>query len=303
MSTRHHKTVCIAVFSLALALALAAPSIAADQPGTYIKGDLSFVQTAGNSQAGTLGGKLNFAQNGLRTAFVANAGAVRTQTTETTRTATGTSQDNFTVSETSISKTSAQNYFADAQYSYRVTESFYCLVGGNWARDIPSGLKSRTIEMAGIGYDLAKSDKAEFKLQAAATFTQESTLVPDAAAKDSYPGFRLSYSYKQKASSNATLTHSLVFDQPFSPTSNFRIDGQGGLEVSMTRSGALALKLGARLLYDNMPALEELELVGSNGVKSATRVSNPLKKLDGQFTVAFVINISKKGGVGRLQGR
>jgi putative salt-induced outer membrane protein YdiY len=300
MSTRHLTTVCLTVFSLALAPGLASLSIAADQPGTYIRGDLSLVQTAGNSQAGTLGAKADFTKNWLRTSFTSNASAIRTQTKETARTAVGTSQDDFSVSQTSLTKTSAENYSAGVQLSYRVTERFHWLAGGTWSRDIPSGLKSRLMEMAGVGYNLAKSDKAEFKLQAAATFTQEKTNVADPAAKESYPGLRLNYSYKQKASDNATLTHSLTYDQPFSPTNNFRIDGQGGLEVSMTRSGALALKLDARLMYDNMPALEQLELVRLDGVKSSTRVTNPLNKLDGQFTVSFVVNISRKGGVGRM---
>jgi putative salt-induced outer membrane protein YdiY len=303
MSTRQHKSVCVAVFCLALALFLAATTFAGDQPGTYFKGDLSLVQTAGNSQAGTLGGKLNFTKNGLRSAFVMNWGAVRTQSKETARTASGTSQDNFTITETSLTKTSAENYFANAQVSYRVTESFYCLAGGAWSRDLPSGVKSRLMEMAGVGYDLAKSDRSEFKLQLAATFTQESTVVADPAAKKSYPGLRLSYAYKQKASDTTSLTHSLTFDQPFSPSSNFRIDGQAGVEVSMTRSGALALKLDARLMYDNMPALEELQLQRPDGVQSSTRVTSPLNKLDAQFTVSFVVNIARKGGVGRQKGR
>jgi putative salt-induced outer membrane protein YdiY len=303
MSTRHLTTVCVTVFGLALGPGLASLSIAADQPGTYIRGDLSLVQTAGNSQSGTLGAKADFTKNWLRTSFTANASAVRTQAKESVRTATGTSQDDFSISETSLTKTSAENYSAGAQLSYRVTERLYWFGGGTWSRDIPSGLKSRLMEMTGVGYSLARGDKTEFKLQAAATFTQEKTGVRDRAAKENYPGMRLSYSYKQKASENTTLTHSLTYDQPFSPTNNFRIDGQGGLEVSMTRSGALALKLDARLMYDNMPALEQLELVRPDGVKSNTRVTNPLKKLDGQFTVSFVINISRKGGVGRQMGR
>jgi putative salt-induced outer membrane protein YdiY len=302
MSTRQHKTACIAVFSVALALVLAATTFAADQPGTYVRGDLSFVQTAGNSQAGTIGGKFNFTENWLRTAFVANAGAIRTQTKEITRTAKGTSQDSFEVNETSLTKTSAENYFADAQLSYRITETFYGFGGGAWSRDIPSGVKSRLMEMAGFGYDVARTERTEFKLQGAATFTQEKSQVADPKSKQNYPGLRVSYAYKQKASANTTLTHSLAYDQPFSPTSNFRIDGQGGVEVSMTRSGALALKVDARLMYRNMPALEQLELALPDGTKTNIRVTNPLKKLDGQFTVSLVVNLSRKGGVGRQTG-
>ncbi len=300
MSTRRHTTACIAVFSLVLALTLSASAFAADQPGTYLRGDLSFVQTAGNSQAGTIGGKFNFTENWLRTAFTANVGAVRTQTKESTRTAVGT-QDNFSVAETTLTKTSAENYSADAQLSYRLTETFYCYAGSAWGRDVPQGVKSRLMEMAGVGYDLARSERAEFKLQAAATFTQEKNLVSDPKSKENYPGLRVSYGYKLKASANTTLTHSLAYDQPFSPTSNFRIDGQAGVEVSMVRSGALALKVDTRLMYRNMPALEQLELV-TNGVKTNLRVTNPLKKVDGQFTVSLVINLSRKGGVGRQTG-
>jgi hypothetical protein len=122
--------------------------------------------------------------------------------------------------------------------------------------------------------------------------------VPDPAAKESYPGVRLSYDYKQKVTDTTTLTHNLIFDQPFSPSSNFRIDTQAGLEVSVTRSGSLALKANVRLLYDNMPALEELQLA-LPPPQPAVKVTTPLKKVDGQFLVSLVLNFARKGGAGR----
>jgi putative salt-induced outer membrane protein YdiY len=297
MATREMKCVC-AVVGCLIAWGLGGLSFAADQPGTYVKGDLSFVQTAGNSQAGTLGAKANFTKNWLRTSFVIDGGGIRTQTKEFTRTATGTSATNYTIHETSVSKTSAENYFLSAHLSYRVTESFYWLAGAGWTRDVPSGLKSRLVEEAGFGYDLSKREGLEFKLLAAATLTQEKNYVPDPAAKESYPGVRLSYDYKQKVTDTTTLTHNLIFDQPFSPSSNFRIDTQAGLEVSVTRSGSLALKANVRLLYDNMPALEELQLA-LPPPQPAVKVTTPLKKVDGQFLVSLVLNFARKGGAGR----
>jgi putative salt-induced outer membrane protein YdiY len=301
MSTR-----CVTVVRIVgccLALSLGAQVFAADQPGTYFKADFSFVQTAGNSEAGTLGAKANFTQNWLRSGFTMNAGGVRAQTKETSRTAVGPSASDYAIQETSLSKTSAENFFADAQLSYRLTESFYWFGKASWARDNPAGVKSRFMEMTGFGYDLSKRDDVEFKLNAAATLTQENATVENAAAKKNFPGVQLSYQYKQKVSSTATVTHTLTYDQPFSPSSDFRIDGQGGLEVSITRSGTLALKVDARVQYDNMPALEELELIRSNGTKTNLKVTNPLNKLDGQFTVALVINLSRKGGMTSVRGR
>jgi hypothetical protein len=298
MSSRH-LTVVSVVLGCAVTLCLAGSSGAADQPGLYVKGDLSFVQTTGNSQAGTLGAKANLTKNWLRTAFVVDGGAIRTRTTETTRTAVGTSATDFAIQEASLTKNSAENYFLNAQLSYRITESFYWLVGGGWTRDVPSGLKSRLVEDAGFGYDLSKQKDLEFKLLAAATLTQEKVYVVNPQAKESYPGLRLSYAYKQKVSDTTTLTHSLVYDQPFSPSSNFRIDGQAGAEVSVTRGGSLALKVAARVLYDNLPALQELTLVQPNGTKTSIKVTEPVKKADAQFTVSLVVNLSRKGGVGR----
>jgi putative salt-induced outer membrane protein YdiY len=288
-----------AVVICVLTLGAGRLSVAADQPGLYLKGDLSVVQTAGNSQVQTLGLKGNLTKNWLRTSFVMNASAIRSQTKETAFSAVGTSATSYSIQETSHSKINAESYSLDAQLSYRLTESLYWFGAGAWTRDVPSGLKSRLVESAGFGYDLSKREGLEFKLIAAATLTQEKTYVADPSAKESYPGARLAYSYKQKVSDTTTLTHSLMFDQPFSPTNNFRIDTQGGLEVSITRSGSLALKANARLLYDNLPALREITLTLPNGTQTNTKVTTPVKKLDGQFLVSLVVNISRKGGVGR----
>jgi hypothetical protein len=300
------STSCVTVLRVVgclVALGLGARVFAADQPGTYFKADLSFVQTAGNSQAGTLGAKANFTQNWLRSGFTMNAGGVRAQTKETSRTAVGSSASNYTIEEASSSKTSAENFFADAQLSYRFTESLYWFSKASWARDNPAGVKSRLMEMSGFGYDLSKKEGMEFKLNAAATLTQENARVENQSAKKNFPGVQVGYQYKQKVSSTTSVTHTLTYDQPFSPSSDFRIDGQGGLEVSITRSGSLALKVDARVQYDNMPALEELELVQANGTKTNLKVTNPLHKLDGQFTVALVINLSRKGGMTSVRGR
>ena len=303
MSIRCAKTAC--VVSSLVALGLNARVFAADQPGTFFKADLSLVQTAGHSQAGTLGAKANFTENWLRSSFVMNAGGVRTQTTETSRTAIGTSQQNMTIQESSLSKTSAENYFTDAQYSYRLTESLYWFGGGSWARDNPAGVTSRFMEMTGFGYDLSKRPDVEFKVNVAATLTEETDRVtnPDPEAKDNFPGVRLSYSYKQKVSSTTTVTHTLIFDQAFSPVKNFRLDGQAGLEVAITRGGTLGLKLDARVQYRNMPAVEELDLTQANGTSTGIKVTNPLRKVDGQFTVGLAVNLSRKGGMTRVTGR
>lgn len=303
MWTRCAKTACV-VSSLA-ALGLNAQVFAADQPGTFFKADLSFVQTAGNSVAGTLGTKANFTENWLRSGFTANAGAVRTETTQSTRTAIGTSQDNMTIQETSVSQISAENYFADAQYSYRLTENFYWFAKGSWTRDRPQGISSRFMEITGFGYDFSKRQDLEFKLNAAATFTEETDLVtnPDPDAQQNFPGIQVSYSYKQKVSSTTTVTHTLAYNQAFSPTKNFWFDGQAGLEVAITRSGTFALKVDARAQYHNMPAVEQLQLTQADGTDTGQQVTNPLKKFDGQFTVGLTVNLSRKGGMTRVTGR
>jgi hypothetical protein len=155
------------------------------------------------------------------------------------------------------------------------------------------------VESAGFGYDLSKREGLEFKLTAAATLTQESNYITDAKAKMTYAGARLAYNYKHKVSDTTTLTHTLMFDQPFSPADNFRIDTQGGVEVAMTRSGTLALKASARLLYDNLPALQELTLVLPGGAPTTIKVAEPLKKLDAQFLVSLVLNLSRKAAAGQ----
>jgi len=264
-------------------------------PGDALTADLSLVQTAGNSSAGTLGLKISYKKDWRHTSLALNAGMIRTRVRDATRRAIGTSPEDWRLDETSVTRLSADSDIVDAHLTRRVDTRWHWLLGGSWTRDAPAGVRARYVESAGLGFDAVARPNLELKLSAAATFTQETAEVANPGAKSTFPGLRLRYSYRQKVTESTSLLHSLVYDQPFSPFDDFRIDAQAGAEIAIVGSGALALKANARLQYDNRPALEELELFATDGQSLGSRVTRPLGKLDTQVTVSIIVNIARKG--------
>jgi putative salt-induced outer membrane protein YdiY len=286
------------VFLSVAALLCLAPALqAAEQPGLFAQGDLSLVQTSGNSTAGTVGFKGTLTKNWLRTSFVGTAGGVRTTTSKRTRTATGLDAASAIIGETSVSTTSAENLFAGLQARRRMTEQLSWMVAGDWLRDRISGIDYRLVESAGLGYDLSQREGLKLQATLAATLTQEGSVVEDPGAKKAYPGVRAAYDYEHQVTPSTKLIHDLVLDVPFTQTDNFLVAARAGVQVAMSK--ALSLKAEVRLRYDNVPALEQLELVRSDGTRTGLKVNAPLEKLDTQATVALVLNFSRAAGVGK----
>lgn len=65
------------------------------------------------------------------------------------------------------------------------------------------------------------------------------------------------------------------------------MDAQFGLHVAMSRT--LGLKVNWRLLWDNLPALSEIPLIGSG---DPSTVLAPFRELDQGFSVSLVFSIA-----------
>ena len=95
----------------------------------------------------------------------------------------------------------------------------------------------------------------------------------------------------KKLGTTTTYTNELVFDENVEESKDFRGDMINGLSVQMTTR--LALKVSLRWLYDNSPAIRELDLYDispDNGGVKQTTVTEELDELDTIFTTSLVIN-------------
>lgn len=268
---------------------------AADQPGLFVTGDLSYVLTSGNARASSLAFKSDLTKRWLRTSWLASAGGLRTDSAEAKRTAIGSNVNNFTLQQADP-VTTAEAFFAATRLDRKMTERLFWNVGGNWDRDRFAGINGRFVGQGGFGYIFASREDLDFRANVGATYTKQNEIVNDPLTDDKFFGARAGWAYNQKFGQNkgTTLTHSLVADQNLKQTDDLRIDGQVALAVAI--NSRLALKAGVRMLFDNLPALEQMDLISPTGVKTNLKVTAPHKKVDTTASIALVINITKKGG-------
>jgi putative salt-induced outer membrane protein YdiY len=274
-----HGLILLSVSLLAL---LGQDPASAQEPETGWKdvAELTFVLTNGNATSSTFGFKNTADYLWSDAAFQLSAGGVRTRSGTVTRTATGT-LENFSISETTDSRTTAENYFLKSRLDRNLSDALFIFGGAGWDRNTFAGVDNRYAFVAGGGRTWFAEDTRHLKTDLGLTYTIQKDVVENPDVKDSFLGARASYDYFRKLTGNTGFASVLVADQNLDETSDLRADWTNSLTVAM--SDRLALKTSYQLLYDKTPALVAVPLGDGE-------VLTPLGKVDGLFTVAIVAN-------------
>jgi putative salt-induced outer membrane protein YdiY len=242
--------------------------------------EVTFVLTAGNASSSTFGLKNTAERMWEKSSFKLSFGAVRTESGITTRIASGT-PENFTVSESTDSEVTAENYFVKSRLDRSLTEAAFIFGGADWDRNTFAGIQNRYGLVSGAGKAWFEEETRRLKTDLGLTYTIQEDVVEDPDGDDSFLGLRGSYDYFRSLTENTDLTSVLVVDQNLEATEDLRADWTNSLAVAM--SERLALKTSLQLLYDKDPALTAVPL-------GDTEVLTPLGKVDTVFTVAIVAN-------------
>ena len=244
------------------------------------KAEVTFVLTAGNAIARTFGLKNTAERVWERTTFKVNAGAVRTESGTTTRTATGT-PENFTVTEDTKTEVTAEHYFIKSRLDRKITDGVFMYGAADWDRNTFAGIQNRFGFVAGGGRQWFETDTRKLKTDLGLTYTIQDDVVETPGGEDSFLGLRGSYDLFHKLTETTDVTSVLVVDESLNDTEDLRADWTNSIAVAM--SDRLALKTSLQVLFDNQPSLTSVPLGDSE-------VLTPLDKVDSIFTVALVVN-------------
>jgi putative salt-induced outer membrane protein YdiY len=259
-----------------------------DEPGLYANADLSYVLTAGNSSSSTLGFRGDLTQRWTRHSIGFAAGGIRASSSSAdVRYAIGT-PDDFEVQVPDAEPTAA-SYYGRGRYDYKMSDRLFLTAGLGWERNRFSGIDSRWVGDAGVGYIFLNNDRTSFRASTGITWTSENDTIED-GRDTSFVGARVGWDFQHKLFESTTFTHTLVADENLEQTDDLRVDAQFGLQVAMKKG--LGLKVNWRLLWDNQPALSEVPLVGSGGVPTGLTVVAPYKELDQGFSVSLVFSFA-----------
>jgi putative salt-induced outer membrane protein YdiY len=265
---------------------MTAPLTGQDENPWAFTAEVTAVWTAGNAESNALGAALKITRTSERSDVKIEAGAIRAQSTKTSRTAVGT-PSSFTLQETSVSEKTAEAFFARGRYDYRFSSKVFAFGGADWLRNQFAGIDSRLLIAAGLGATIIESEQVTLKADASGTYTFQEDVVANPFGKTNFPGVRAGYDFKAQVTSTTELTSVAVADLNLDNTDDVRIDVTNAAQVAI--SSRLAFKPSLQLLWRNTPSLTEVDLFDSGGAAQGT-VTVPLQKLDSLFKVALVVN-------------
>ena len=266
--------------------------VSADEPktpGWYFEADLGGVWTGGNAPSNALGAAASLRRIWTRTELLFKGSASQTQTTQLTRTATGTTDD-FTIREDRVTEKSAEFYNAQAGALHNLSKHFFILGGVDWMRNRPSGIESRTLLALGAGNTWRSYEDSSLRTYYNFTYTFQDDVVANPFAATDFPGVQLGYAWKQKLTESSRLESDLVGDWNLDNTDDVRADWYNALPVSI--SSRLELKPALRILWRNDPSYTEVPLVDGGGVDTGESVLTQLKNIDTIFTLALVVKFA-----------
>jgi putative salt-induced outer membrane protein YdiY len=291
--SRHQSLPYLATaFALASLVYLAlAPPLQSQQderePGWYDQAEVSFVQTGGNAEAGSLALRNTLERVWENANFSFHAGALRAESTISTRFAVG-SPDVFQVVQDERTDLTAENYFSRLRYDRVLRPELFWFASLGWERNEFAGFRDRLMAVGGVGNFWWQRDDGHFRTDYGLTYTKQNDLIEDPSINDAFLGLQLSWDYLRKFGERASYQNLLVLNENLDETDDLRADMVHSVQVSMTER--LALKVSLQLLYDNLPALTAVPLIDTTGTPTGTLVLTELDELDTQLTAALVVS-------------
>ena len=277
--------------ALVLMLMWSGPASAGDPeiPGWYFDADLGGVWTGGNAESNALGAAANLRRVWTRTRVFLKGSASETQTTQITRTATGTADD-FAINEQRLTEKSAEFYNAQTGVLHDLSKHFFLLGGVDWMRNRPSGIESRTLLALGAGNTWRSYEDSSLRTYYNFTYTFQDDVVANPFAAADFPGVQVGYVWKQRLTESTRLESDLVGDWNLDNTDDVRADWYNALPVSI--SSRLELKPALRILWRNDPSFTDVPLVDGSGVGTGESVITQLENVDTIFTLALVVKFA-----------
>lgn len=288
------------VAPLALCVGLLVPvvSLAQDEGeevelGWFNETDLSLVVTDGNSSTETFGLKNRLRRNWARARYTFRIDAVRSNTADDPiaiiRDLELPEYDIRTFEKT----LDVENYFVENRYDRSITERFFWNAGLTWDRNKDAGIVSRWIAFAGVGNIWWDREDLRFNTSYGLSYTDREEEDFDPDKDNTFPGFRLNWEYENQWGKVTTFENDWTYNYNFSNSTDWNSDMTTSIRVDI--NSLLALRVSLRWLYNNLPALQDLDVFyeddNGNLIGLPVAVQEPKEKLDTLFSTSLVIKL------------
>lgn len=284
------KTTTWMVLLLVPMISVAQEEVDDEELGWSNEMDLSLVITEGNSSTDTLGFKNLLQRNWKRARYTFRVDAVRSNTADDSI-AVIDDQDPPNIEIRSFDKSlDVENYLVENRYDRSITERLFWNVGLTWDRNKDAGILSRWISYAGVGNIWWDRDDLRFNTSYGLSYTWREEEDEDPEKEDAFPGFRFNWEYMNKWGKSTTFNNDWTINYNFSESQDWNFDMTSA--ITMDINTRLAFRVSLRWLYNNLPALQDLDVfreIDGNLIGLPFVVQEPKEKLDSIFRTSLVI--------------
>ena len=230
--------------------------------------DLSLVVTEGNASAQTLGFRNLFQKHWQKSRFQLKLNGTQSKTAESSFRLVDPGftwepgEDPPPVTSTVIepeSEPDVEQYFIEGRYDSQITERLTWNVGASWDRNLDAGISSRTIVFGGLGNIWWDREDLLFNTSYGLSYTDRQDVTPDPERDDQFTGARFNWQYMNMWGKVTTYRNDWTINTNISDPQDFSFDMINSVAVKMTDH--LALKVSLQFLYNNIPALEDVDVV------------------------------------------
>lgn len=152
-----------------------------------------------------------------------------------------------------------EKYFAEAFYDRRIFETFRWRTGASWDRDLDAGIINRYIGFASLGHQWRNTETLVLYTGYGLSYTDREEQTLDPEKDERFAGLRFEGTWNAKLNEVVGFENDIRANMSLEDSSDYTVEVNNALSVSMTER--LALKIGFRWLYNNEPALEDLDII------------------------------------------
>ena len=132
-------------------------------------------------------------------------------------------------------------------------------IGTSWDRNLDAGILSRLAVYAGVGHVWWDREDLKFQSMYSLSWTNREEDTEDPEKDDQFPGIRYDWTYENRWAKNVVFHNEWTFNANLSDLSDFSSNMTSSIRVPMTQR--LSLKVSLHWIYNNIPALQDIDLV------------------------------------------
>lgn len=161
-----------------------------------------------------------------------------------------------------------EKYFVEARYERSLatkpilkpgTMSWH--VGSTWDRNLDAGIVGRFVLYSGLGHVWWDREDLKFRTIYSLSWTDRNEETQDPEKDDQFPGLRYNWIYENRWGKNVVFHNEWTFNANLSELTDFSSDMTSSLRIPMTQR--LSLSVSLHWLYNNLPALVDIDLIGA----------------------------------------